>query len=315
MNVPIFGPECLRCDDSPRTDPVTALILTRGAPAPVAAISPGLPNPAPIGAPPRGDGGPPSALVRLVVVSGNRCGHDPACPRWFEPPPHHAPHPKILVKLQEAVRAYFADPTVLPSLNAANGSARQQRSERREACLALLGVLIHYLDLVTLRVGIPQADGTFKGLTLEFLAERAGLSLRRAERACRDLRKAGLVEVYPIAQKTEGDRYKGLPAIRRLPISLFKVFGLSRWLQHERDKAASRRRRQRRRREAAETEAEAGRRELALDAARRQAEDRAAAAAKPATAADSNPAEAARRQAARAALGALRNLLKGRLPA
>lgn len=280
-------------------------------------MSPGLSRTAHLGAPPRVDCGPPfpaAPLGRLAVVSGNRCGHDPACPRWFEPPPHHAPHPKILVKLQEAVRAYFADPTVLPSLNAANGSARQQRSERREACLALLGALVHYLDLVTLRVGIPQADGSFKGLSLEFLAERAGLGLRRAERACRDLRKAGLVEVYPIAQKTEGDRYKGLPAIRRLPVSLFKVFGLNKWLQHERDKAAHRRRRQRRKQEAAATEADQGRRELALDAARRRAAVAEANPTDPAAATDAAAAESARRATARAALGALRNLLKGRPP-
>ena len=250
---------------------------------------------------------PPSARHR--PSSGNRCGHDPLRPRWFEPPAHHAPHPRIITRLEEAVRAYFADPAVFPSLNAANGSARRQRSERREGCLALLGALVHYLDLVTLRVGVPQADGSFEGLTLEFLAEKAGLGLRRAERACRDLRKAGLVEVYPIARKTDGDRHKGLPAIRRLPVALFQVFGLSRWLQRERDKAASRRRRQRHRQDAAATEADAGRRELALDAARRRAE------AEPAEPADPAAAEAARRAAARSALGALRDLLKGRPPA
>ncbi|MEI2806919.1 MAG: hypothetical protein V9G18_13555 [Albidovulum sp.] len=276
-------------------------------------MSPGTPAFSPLGAPPKADGGPLSAPIRLTVGSGNRCGHDPACPRWFEPPAHHAPHPKILVKLQEAVRAYFADPAVLPSLNAANGSARRQRSERREGCLALLGALVHYLDLVTLRVGIPQADGGFEGLTLAFLAERAGLGLRRAERACRDLRKAGLVEVFPIAQKTEDDRYKGLPAIRRLPVALFKVFGLSKWLQHERDKAAHRRRRQRRRQEAAATEADAGRRELALDAARLRATAAEAAPAEPGASAVA--AEAARRESARSALAGLRALLKGRPPA
>jgi len=261
---------------------------------------------------------PPSTPIRLgiaaVVSSGNRCGHDPFRPRWFAAPSHHAAHPKILIKLQEAVRAYFADPAVLPSLNAANGSARQQRSERREGCLALLGALVHYLDLVTLRVGIPQADGSFKGLTLEFLAERAGLGLRRTERACRDLRRAGLVEVYPIAQQTEDGRYRGQPAIRRLPVSLFKVFGLGKWLQHERDKAAHRRRRQRRRQETAASEADAGRRELALDAARLRATT-GAAAAESATAADPDAAEAARREAARTALAGLRTLLKGRPPA
>ena len=83
-------------------------------------------------------------------------------PALVRTPPQHAARPKILLQLQERVRTYFDDPKVLPSLNAANGSPRQQRSERREACLDLLGALVHYLDLATLRVGIPQADGSIK---------------------------------------------------------------------------------------------------------------------------------------------------------
>lgn len=275
-------------------------------------MSPGFSEPRPTGpSAPAVSCRPPSPPTRLaVVVSGNRCGHDPACPRWFAPPPAHAARPKILTRLQAAVRAYFADPTVLPSLNAANGSPRQQRSERREGCLALLGALVHYLDLVTLRVGIPQDDGTFQGLSLDFLAEKAGLGRRRAERACRDLVRAGLLKVYPLAQRLDDERYKGLPAIRRLPAALFQVFGLGKWLQHERDKAAQRRRRQRRRQEAAAAAADAGRRELAVDAARQRAE-----AARSAPAAREAAAETARRATARAVLGELRHRLRGRPPA
>jgi hypothetical protein len=171
-----------------------------------------------------------------------------------------------------------------------------------------LGALVHYLDLATLRVGIPQADGTIQGLSLAFLAEKAGLGRRRAERACRDLRKAGLVTVYPRAQPTGDDRYRGLPAIRGVPEALFQVFGLSKWLQHERDKAVKRRRRHRRRQEAAATAAEQGRRELNGDAARQRAE--AAAPAAPAEAAM----DTARRDTAHAALGALLGQLRGRPP-
>jgi len=244
----------------------------------------------------------------VVTGAGNRCGHDPAAPRWFAPPPQHAARPKILLQLQERVRAYFDDPTVLPSLNAANGSPRQQRSERREACLDLLGALVHYLDLATLRVGIPQADGSTQGLSLAFLAEKAGLGRRRAERACHDLRKAGLVTVYPRAQKTEDDRYRSRPAIRGVPEALFQVFGLSKWLQHERDKAVKRRRRDRRRQETASTAADQGRRALNGDAARQRAE--AAASPEPAEAAM----DTARRDTAHAALGALLGRLRGRPP-
>ena len=272
--------------------------------------APGARSPADFCGPPPAPGRLAASAVSSGLSGGNRCGHDPLRPRRFAAPSHHAPHPKLLVKLQEAIWNYYPEPAaVLPSLNAANGSARQQRSERREGCLALLGALVHYLDLVTLRVGIPQADGRFKGLTLEFLAGRAGLGRRRTERACRDLRKAGLVEIHPIAQKTEDGRHRGLPAVRRLSISLFKVFGLNKWLQHERDKAANRRRRQRRRQDAAEAAANEGRRELTLDAARLRAE---AGGAPEAT--DAAASETARRATARAALAGLRSLLKGRPP-
>ncbi|MGI0035190.1 MAG: replication protein RepA, partial [Nitrososphaera sp.] len=114
--------------------------------------------------------------------SGNRCGHNPASPRSFEPPERHKARPGILRKLGEKLRSYYDSPAkILPSLNLANGKDSQQRSERREACVRLLSCLIHFLDLPTLRVGIPQQNGTFAGLTLPYLSNLSGLELRRAE--------------------------------------------------------------------------------------------------------------------------------------
>lgn len=178
---------------------------------------------------------------------GNRCGHDPEKPRWFVPPKSHAARPGVLRKLIERVRDYYSSPsTTLPALNAVNESDRQQRSERREACVDLLACLLHYTDLVTLRVGVPQADGSFQGLTMEFLAETSGLGLRRAERAIHDLAAAGIVSIHPIAQRIEDCAYKGFAAIRAVSRSLFDAFGLGKWLRHERDKAVKRREKRRR---------------------------------------------------------------------
>jgi hypothetical protein len=178
-----------------------------------------------------------------VRVNGNGCGHDPDSPRWFAPPEKHAKRPGILTKLSECVRRYYRAPAdTLPGLNAANGSSRQQRSERREACLALLGGLIHYLDLVTLRVGIPQPDGSFAGLKMDYLADVSGLGERRAERAIADLAAAGLITIHPIVKRLDDCTYKGFAAIRAVSRSLFDVFGLGKWLRHERDKASARRR-------------------------------------------------------------------------
>lgn len=187
-----------------------------------------------------------------LALGGNRCGHDPAKPRYFSPPENHQDRPRILRKLDEKLQTYFESPRkTIPTLDLANGKDRQQRSERREACLALLGCMIHYLDLVTLRVGIPTIGG-FKGLTMAYLAGLTGLGQRRAERAMADLVKAGLVKVHPICERRDDLTFKGYAAIRTLPATLFSLFGLGRWLAREREKASKRLREKRRLQDEAE---------------------------------------------------------------
>jgi hypothetical protein len=182
-----------------------------------------------------------------VQPSGNRCGHDPEAPRWFAPPEEHKPRPGILRKLGEKIRAYYGEPAkTLPSLNRANGKGSQQRSERREGCLGVLGCLLHYLDLLTLRVGIPKEDGSFGGISMERIAKLSGMGLRRVERATHDLAVAGIVTVHPIVKEERPGEFTGLPAIRTISTSLFAAFGLSFWLKHERHKASKRRRKVRR---------------------------------------------------------------------
>jgi hypothetical protein len=135
---------------------------------------------------------------------------------------------------------YFSDPSILPTLNAANGSGRQQRSERRESCIAILSCILHYMDLITLRVGIPQADGSLQGLTMSYLAELSGLGERRAERAIHDLKAAGIITVHPICEKVSDTVYKGVAAVRTVSVKLFTVLGLDAWLNHERRRAGER---------------------------------------------------------------------------
>ncbi|WP_175995236.1 Crp/Fnr family transcriptional regulator [Burkholderia vietnamiensis] len=148
--------------------------------------------------------------------------------------------PRILRTLNVRLQRYIAAPAKwLPSLNAANGSRRQQRSERRVACVQLLRALIKYCDLASLRVGAPGAQG-WVDLTLPFFAGQAGLQIRRAERALRDLQTAGLAKVRRQCERQEtdqGERYKGLAAIKYLPPSLFEAFGMGAWLRHERVRA------------------------------------------------------------------------------
>lgn len=179
-------------------------------------------------------------------MNGNNCGHTKEYPHWFKAPEKHT-RPHIIKKLIHSIQNYYKEPaTLIPSLNLANGSDRQQRSERREACICVLGCLVHYLDLATLRVGIPQADQSFQGISMHFIAERSDLTLRRCERAVADLVTSGLLTVYPLCEKLEDATYKGYAAIRTINRKLFSVFGLGGRLKYERDKAAARTRKKER---------------------------------------------------------------------
>ncbi|MCO8402773.1 Crp/Fnr family transcriptional regulator (plasmid) [Burkholderia cenocepacia] len=161
---------------------------------------------------------------------------------WPDDLPRPAPQnaPWILREMKLRLKRYFTNPAAwLPQLNVANGSARQQRSERREACVQLLRALLKYCDLRTLRIGLPGKEGWID-FTFNYLAEQAGLPLRRAERALKDLKRARLVTVRRQCelQETEHElRYKGIAAITYLAPAVFESFGLGRRLRLERNRA------------------------------------------------------------------------------
>jgi len=171
--------------------------------------------------------------------SGNKCGHRPDAPRFFAPPEKHALRPSVLRTSIAKLCGYFSNPKLFPLLNAANDSDRQQRSERREACVLLMSCILHYMDLVTYRVVIPGENGGM-GLTMPYLSTLTGLGERRAERAIRDLKKAGIITVHPICEKLMDGTYKGLAAIRAVSKHFFAALGLLDWLKHEQRKATER---------------------------------------------------------------------------
>lgn len=186
-------------------------------------------------------------------ASGNRCGHDPTDPRWFAAPPDHKARPPIVRKLVERIRDFYDDPQKIPSLaNALFGrkqaadpdddhTPRQMRSERREACCALLGAIVHYCDLPSLCLSVPQPDGTLLPIRMDTLAERAELSLRRAERAMRDIVCGGLLTIHPRCELQEDGSYIGRAAIRIVPATLFGLFGLEARLEHDRRRVSLKR--------------------------------------------------------------------------
>jgi hypothetical protein len=111
--------------------------------------------------------------------------------------------------------------------------------------------------------------------------------------------------VHPIAQRDSAGECFGLPAIRAISQSLFKAFGMSNWLKHERDKAAKRQRKAARPVE----EQAMGRMELMLKAA--EAKQGSAAPPPQEPAAPSNPGTASARTYLQAAIALLRGKNRG----
>ena len=171
---------------------------------------------------------------------GNFCGHRPDVPRLeLVKPTTNKNRPKILTELQSRIRQYYRAPRYIPSLNSANGSKRQQRSERREACLLMQTAILEYTDLASLRCGVPTAAG-FMSLTLDYLVQYTGLGMRRAERAIADLKKANVISVSQARQLNEDGSWRGLPAVKAVSPLLFAIFGFAERLVHERERATKR---------------------------------------------------------------------------
>lgn len=179
------------------------------------------------------------AYTPRINEGGNFCGHNPAKPALdiAKPASHRAP--LIIRRLMERIPDFYWSPDKLPSLNAANRSRRNLRSERREGCLRILSAILKFTDVASLRVGIPTADG-FAGLTIPLLANHAGVTLRRAERAIANLKTAGLLTVATIAEKQNDGTFLGVAAVKAVSKHLWGCFGLLDMLTHERDKASKR---------------------------------------------------------------------------
>jgi len=132
----------------------------------------------------------------------------------WQPPPNLPP---FLFKAAERVREwvyfqtwkFYDDP---------------KRSERLEAIVLVLQVLVFRTDLVTNRVGTPPGtrDEWFRGITADYIARWTGLRLGRVTRALDDLRGQGhLKSVQPCELDEATGEYTGLAAVRNITMKLW----------------------------------------------------------------------------------------------
>ncbi|BCA97180.1 hypothetical protein TUM19329_35410 (plasmid) [Legionella antarctica] len=166
-----------------------------------------------------------------VVRQGNWCGHDPDSPRFFQKPESHKARPKIITWAIDAWQRFYCLPnSYFKDIRMRRNSTRQQRSEAREALASISQVLLHYTELASLRVGVPHASEGFRSLTIEFLADKAGIGLKRAQRAIKLLVRAGylkMIERFDVTEKEGKERFIGLAAVKCLTPAFFKACNIN----------------------------------------------------------------------------------------
>lgn len=108
-------------------------------------------------------------------------------------------------------------------------SSRTMRKEQRESIAKVLQVLFEYLDLNTLCVGFYHKEANvFVHLSLNFLAKKANLSLRRTQRAMTWLYQSGYVTGFRQSLYNEDeDVYYHKPSIRRINPKLLLDLGIT----------------------------------------------------------------------------------------
>ncbi|MBN9289470.1 MAG: hypothetical protein BGO43_12040 [Gammaproteobacteria bacterium 39-13] len=139
---------------------------------------------------------------------------------------------KWLTKLRSAALRRFQ--------NNIRHSSRTIRYEQRVAIAEVLKVLFSYLDLNTMCVGIYHREtDAFVHLSLDFIAKKAGLNIRRAQRAMSWLYQSGYVAGYRQSfYDIDTEEYYHKPSIRRVNSKLLFDLGITEFaLQRARNRS------------------------------------------------------------------------------
>jgi len=168
--------------------------------------------------------------ARGIVLnkSGNRCNHDPLFPKFFERSKYSKSTYDILHQAMEATQDYYDDPkNHLERIFYSRESDRKQRSESREAVSLVSQVIFNHLDLASMQVVKYTKDGELIPMSVNQIAEEAGINERRTYRALDVLKIAGYIE-FEYRNKKTGDEIIALRSIKRVSMLIFEHLGIAR---------------------------------------------------------------------------------------
>lgn len=211
-----------------------------------------------------------STPLKRVYAVGNRCGHTPMVPCFHLlhlPTDANPARPAVIAKAVAKLRQYYQNPrdgcwdalsqgerhhrleqqiAAVGGLETPAGQKlhaklirwRQQRSERREAVILVLTLMVYYTDITSLKIAIPRSPD-WLGLSAPWLADHCGLSLSRTKRALATLARSALVVNTGRGRQFDKRRRcwvgVGWGPIRQFSFQLIRALGLEvSWRQAQR---------------------------------------------------------------------------------
>lgn len=171
------------------------------------------------------------------------CEHNRKQLRSYIPPSHHVARPSIIEQAKSALaKAFFKPKKILSKLFYVKHYTK--RSQRREAIILVLQVLLQFMDMDTLEIGWYTGDGAFIRLDVDYIAKQAKISLSRAKRALQAITKAGYLESTRQYTRDDDERFVGLTAIRKLTplffadlkVDHFQFFSAREWKRKRNEK-------------------------------------------------------------------------------
>ncbi len=185
-------------------------------------------------------------LSLAVSPHGNSFGHDKHNPQFLRVDPiKRGCKPPVILRLMARLEDLYDDlrrPRWRMAALQSNRTRRTHRvrrmySQRREAVVRLLQVIVAHTNLLGMVAVAPdRRTGQLEPVSLAYLADKAGMGLKRADRAMADIEAMGLVYVRQRRRLGDAGEWRSCAAIRRVSPLLFALFGLGNEL-----KAAQRR--------------------------------------------------------------------------
>jgi hypothetical protein len=154
----------------------------------------------------------------------NFCDHHPNNMRGFDRPSEHKKRYQAIEECIEKLNQALETPRQI--LKNLFYPQKKKRSQRREAIVRVLQVMLHYMDMESFQVGFLNDKLEFIRFDLKKIAQYAKINFSRAKRAIKDIECAGYIKIQEQYETLADGSKRALAAIKTFTRKFFREIGI-----------------------------------------------------------------------------------------